>query len=241
MSGPAVDVIRGSGEPSVLLIDDDGEFTSMLAQYLSTEGFRCHQANSAVEGIEQALSGSYDAAILDIMMPQIDGIEVLRRIRRESMLPILMLTAKGDSIDRVVGLELGADDYLGKPAFPREVVARLRAVLRRLHSAPRLANHSPIEFDDLRVSIARQQASIGERDCPLTRTEFNILVELIQHAEEVVTKDELSERVLRRVREPYDRSVDVHVSNLRQKLTQAGSDVEIKTIRATGYMMSRRS
>ena len=210
----------------------------MMAEYLARDGFECHQANDPVQGIECALSGDFEAAILDIMMPGIDGIEVLRRIRQKSSLPILMLTAKGDGIDRVVGLELGADDYLAKPVLPREVVARLRAVLRRVRGQSVVTDlQKEFVFGSLRVSPVKREVHVHGKACTLTSTEFNILCELARRPEEVLTKDELSQSVLHRHRESYDRSIDIHVSNIRHKLQQLGEGIEIETVRAIGYRL----
>jgi two-component system OmpR family response regulator len=223
----------------ILLIDDDDAFTAMMAEYLASEGFDCERAGDPLDGLERARSGGFDAAVLDVMMPQLDGMELLRRLRRESAMPVLMLTAKGDSIDRVVGLELGADDYLPKPVYPRELVARLRAVLRRVQSDPSAAAAAKPELvvGPLRIAPAQRECWLGEQGLSLTGTEFDMLVQLAHRPGEVVTKDELSERVLRRPRETYDRSVDVHISNLRQKLGAAGGGIEIETSRAIGYRL----
>jgi two-component system OmpR family response regulator len=222
----------------ILLIDDDDAFTAMMAEYLATEGFDCERAGDAHDGLQRALSGRFDAAVLDVMMPQMDGMELLRRLRRESALPVVMLTAKGDSIDRVIGLELGADDYVPKPAYPRELVARLRAVLRRVQ-AERADAPAPSEITvgPLHIALLRREVWLSEQLLALTGTEFDLLAQLARRPGEVVTKDELSERALHRPREPYDRSVDVHVSNLRQKLGMAGGGVEIETVRAIGYRL----
>ncbi len=164
--------------------------------------------------------------------------ELLRRLRRQSKLPVVMLTAKGDSIDRVSGLELGADDYLPKPCYPRELVARLRAVLRRVSSdEPQDTERSERSVGPLFIAPARRESFIGARPLDLTASEFDLLDQLSRRPGEVVTKDELSERALRRPREPYDRSVDVHISNLRQKLSAAGGGLEIETVRAIGYRL----
>ncbi|CAN7578999.1 response regulator transcription factor [Phenylobacterium sp. LjRoot219] len=222
----------------ILLIDDDDTFTAMMAEYLESEGFACERAHDPLGGLERALSGRFDAVVLDVMMPQLDGMELLRRLRRQSALPVVMLTAKGDSIDRVVGLELGADDYLPKPVYPRELVARLRAVLRRVQSDPPAANDkSELAIGPLRIAPAKREAWLRERLLVLTGTEFDLLLQLARLPGDAITKDELSERALRRPREPYDRSVDVHISNLRQKLGAAGGGVEIETVRAIGYRL----
>jgi two-component system OmpR family response regulator len=208
----------------------------MMAEYLSTEGIACARASDPFDGLERALSGGFDAVVLDVMMPQLDGRELLRRLRRETALPVLMLTAKGDDIDRVVGLELGADDYLAKPVYPRELVARLRAVLRRVQSPPPTVK-SEITYGALRIAPARRESWLGDRPLQLTSSEFDLMMELVRQPGDVSSKDELSERALGRPREAYDRSVDVHVSNLRQKFSLAGGGVEIETVRAIGYRL----
>jgi two-component system OmpR family response regulator len=222
----------------ILLIDDDAAFTAMMAEYLAGEDFDCERTSDPEAGLELALSGRFNAAVLDVMMPGLDGMELLRRLRRQSKLPVLMLTARGDSIDRVGGLELGADDYLPKPCYPRELVARLRAVLRRGQAeAPPDSEKSDRRFGTLTISPARRESAIGDKPLDLTASEFDLLDQLSRRPGEVVTKDELSERALRRPREPYDRSVDVHISNLRQKLASAGDGLEIETVRAIGYRL----
>lgn len=220
----------------VLLIDDDRDFTALLAEYLVGDGFACEQASDPVEGLERALTERFDAIVLDVMMPQMDGMELLRRLRRETSVPVLMLTARGDSIDRIVGLELGADDYVPKPVHPRELAARLRAILRRQQVEPEGAVRD-LRVGPLRLAPASRESWVGDRPLSLTVSEFDLLLLLARRPGEVVTKDELFERALRRPREPYDRSVDVHVSNLRQKLSAAGGGVEIETARALGYRL----
>jgi len=222
----------------VLLIDDDVAFAGMMADYLSGEGFVCERTSDPEQGLALALSRGFDAAVLDVMMQRMDGLELLRRLRRQSTLPVLMLTARGDRISRVAGLELGADDYLPKPCYPPELVARLRAVLRRVASdEPREVERTERRVGALSLSIACRECRLGERVVELTASEFDLLDQLSRRPGEVVSKDELSERALRRAREPYDRSVDVHISNLRQKLTSAGGEVEIETVRAIGYRL----
>jgi DNA-binding response OmpR family regulator len=222
----------------ILLIDDDAAFTTMMAEYLASEGFSCERAHDPFDGLERALSGRFDAAVLDVMMPQLDGMELLRRLRRESALPVVMLTAKGDGVDRVLGLELGADDYLPKPVFARELVARLRAVMRRVQSEPlKAVGKSELSIGPLRVAQSRRECWLHGQHLPLTSTEFDLIALFAKQPGDVLSKDELSERALRRPREPYDRSVDVHVSNLRQKLGGAGGGVEIETVRAVGYRL----
>lgn len=221
----------------VLLIDDDEALTEMMCEYLDASGVECERANDPTVGLEMALTRRFDAIVLDVMMPRLDGIEVLRRLRRESAVPVLMLTARDDSAERVIGLELGADDYLPKPIYPRELVARLRAVLRRVQAEPRERREAELELGPLWLSPASRQATLARQDLLLTVIEFNLLVELARRSGDVLSKDELYERTLGRKREPYDRSVDVHVSNLRQKLGSAGGGVEIETARGVGYRL----
>jgi two-component system OmpR family response regulator len=173
------------------------------------------------------------------MLPQMNGMEVLQRLRRESQVPVIMLTAKGDNIDRVIGLESGADDYLAKPYYPRELVARLRAVLRRRP----IANEPPVRMlscGPLKIDTEQRQGLIDGKPFSLTASEFNILTTLLRAGERISTKDELSRKALGKTWEPYDRSVDVHVSNLRQKMHLLGNAVEIETVRGIGYRLKAR-
>lgn len=222
---------------NILLIDDDIELSQMLSEYLTNESFNINAVHSGFEGIEEALSGKYKAVILDIMLPDINGIDVLKQIRQASNLPVIMLTAKGDNIDRVLGLELGADDYIPKPCYPRELLARLRAVLRRLDepSAPMTENRK-YYYNGVVLDVPQRLCLWEDKEVELTSTEFNLLVLLVKNHNRVVTKEELSEKGLGRTRALYDRSVDVHISNIRQKLHQMTNDaVSIETIRAVGY------
>ncbi|MCG8595554.1 MAG: response regulator transcription factor [Kiloniellales bacterium] len=222
----------------VLLIDDDIELTEMLINYLAGEGFKASAVHTGDAAVEAALSKRHSVVVLDIMMPGIDGLEVLRRIRQRSCVPIIMLSAKGNDMDRVVGLEMGADDYVPKPCNPRELVARLRAVLRRTVGQARETMARSFAFGPLRLLPAQRRVEYDGAVLELTVSEFNILECLMREADRVVTKDELSLKVLGRPRDPYDRSVDVHVSNLRQKLHAAmrGASV-IETVRGVGYQM----
>jgi DNA-binding response OmpR family regulator len=225
----------------ILLIDDDAELGAMLAEYLGAEGFETSVVLNGETGVEEALTGSFDAVILDVMLPGLGGVEVLRRIRQSARTPVIMLTAKGDYVDRIVGLEMGADDYVPKPCYPRELVARLRAVLRRTSGNARSGAEDALVVGGLRISQAQRRAEWNGRAIELTATEFNLLEALVKDADRVLTKDELSEKALGRPREMYDRSVDVHMSNLRHKLGGAGLDVfSIETVRGVGYMMRRR-
>ena len=221
----------------VLLIDDDAELGSMLTEYLGGEGFTTTVVYDGEAGVEAALRREHDVVLLDVMLPNLNGVEVLSRIRQASDVPIIMLTAKGDHVDRVVGLEMGADDYVPKPCYPRELVARLRAVLRRSEGSGHQRSQVMV-LGGLRLQPAQRRATW--QDCPLylTATEFNVLEALMSGGDRVLSKDELSEKALGRARELYDRSVDVHVSNLRQKLSAlAGDAVEIETVRGVGYRL----
>lgn len=217
----------------VLLIDDDTELSRMLGEFLSEEGFSVTAATNGEEGAALALSGRFAAVILDVMLPRINGVDVLRRVRAESAVPIVMLTARGDYVDRIVGLELGADDYVAKPYHPRELVARLRAVLRRTDT-PR--TNSALSIGALRLDAARRGTYWQDRPIDLTATEFKLLQALMISGETVATKEALSLAVLGRARQPYDRSIDVHASNLRLKLDKAtDGGIAIETVRGVGY------
>ena len=222
--------------PHILLVDDDNELSGMLCEYLESEGLRVEPVMNGLDAVTRALSGEHDAIVLDIMLPQLNGIEVLRQIRQASEIPVLMLTAKGDQIDRVVGLELGADDYVPKPCYPRELLARLRAVLRR--QPLKTHNVSYMSRGELELSVAARRATWAGEVIDLTATEFNILVALVQMGDDVATKDHLSLQGLGRVRQSYDRSVDVHISNLRLKLDAASAGkIGVETVRSVGYRL----
>lgn len=223
---------------NILLIDDDVELSQMLSEYLTNESFKVKVVPQGQEGINEALTGEYKAIILDIMLPDLNGIDVLKNIRQSLNTPVIMLTAKGDNIDRVLGLELGADDYIPKPCYPRELLARLRAVLRRMDDKQPYAelDDKKYQFHDLTLDIPQRLCMWKNITIELTSTEFNLLALLVKNNDRVVTKEELSEEGLGRARELYDRSVDVHISNIRQKLHQLTRDaITIETIRAVGY------
>jgi two-component system OmpR family response regulator len=222
----------------VLIIDDDAELGAMLTEFLASEGFEVEAVQQGSAGATAALSGQYAAVLLDIMLPGMSGIEVLRQIRQQSQVPVLMLTAKGDDVDRVVGLEMGADDYISKPFNPRELLARLRAVLRRTVAKPSTPERQTMSFGDLALTPATRQVTWQGKALDLTMTEFNLLELLLRSPGDLVTKDTLTEKALGRRRTSYDRSVDVHIGNLRRKLTAASSGkMEIHTVRAMGYSL----
>ena len=224
----------------ILLVDDDTELCEMLVEYLEPQGFRLVVVHDGDLAAQRAGEAQFDAMVLDVMLPGINGFEVLRSVRMEHAIPILMLTARGDDVDRIVGLEMGADDYLPKPFNPRELVARLRALLRRAGPA---TQSIPIDTDvirvgDLSVRPGARQASRGSRPLALTSTEYTILETLMRRAGQVVAKSELSRAALGKPLQRYDRSLDVHVSNLRRKI-DSGPEGEspIITVRGVGYQL----
>ncbi|MEA9389042.1 response regulator transcription factor [Acerihabitans sp. TG2] len=221
----------------ILLVDDDRELGKMLSEYLTGEGFATSLVLTGNEGVTGALSGEYTAMVLDIMLPDMSGTEVLRQVRKSSRIPIIMLTAKGDNIDRVIGLEMGADDYMPKPCYPRELVARLRAVMRRFdEQRDEQGEQDTVCYGDLALNPATRSSQWQGISFDLTASEFNLLELLMRTPDRVVSKDDLSEKGLGRHREPYDRSVDVHISNIRQKIAVlAGSNLSIETVRSIGY------
>lgn len=224
----------------VLLVDDDVDLSAMLKEYLEHDGFAVDVVHDGESGVRQALEGGYEIAVLDVMMPGINGIDALRRIRVGSRMPVLMLTARGDDVDRVLGLELGADDYVPKPCTPRELVARLRAILRRTASADSVAGHSAVLAGRLQIWPGRRCAEWDGQPMELTSTEFNLLEALARQVGNVVSKATLSEQGLGRPLSRYDRSIDVHVSNLRQKLGSLPDGRSwIQTVRGIGYQLIR--
>ena len=221
----------------ILLIDDDVELCSMLTEYLGKNGFRVRTAHRGDTGLKAAQQRPWTLILLDVMLPGMDGFEVLKRIRTESSVSVLLLTARGEDVDRIVGLEIGADDYLPKPFNPRELLARMRAVLRRNASlsAPQSA---VLRVGDLELDPAARRATRAGRRLELTDVEFGLLEALMRSPGTVVNREELSQAVLGRAFDPFDRSLDMHVSRLRRKLSQAGADEDqVKTIRGVGYQL----
>src|SRR6267142_1187497 len=217
----------------VLLADDDVELSAMLKEYLEREGFAITAVHDGEAAARLAPSGAYQIVVLDVMMPKLDGVGALRRIRQTSSVPVIMLTARGDDVDRIVGLELGADDYVPKPCTPRELVARLRAILRR---APP-ADGGPLEVGALTLWPEKRTALWRGREVHLTSIEFNVLEVLMRNAGRVVGKHEISEQALGRPLARFDRSIDVHLSSIRQKLGEGGK--LIRTVRGLGYHLVR--
>ncbi len=222
----------------LLLADDDIELCQLLHEYLSQEGFDITLAHDGDSAAKLILNDSYDLMVLDVMLPNLNGFDVLKEVRKESQVPILMLTARGDEIDRIVGLELGADDYIGKPCNPRELTARIRSILRRTEAdySRKKKKLRSVHLDDLYINPGSREALVNNEAMKLTATEFDILYLLANQAGELVKRDDLSEKCLGRTLEAYDRSIDMHISNLRRKLgTDIKGEERIKTVRGVGY------
>lgn len=223
-------------ERSILIADDDEELCELLQTYLQQEGFRVSSVFTGTDALSAVVDGSFDLLVLDVMLPRLDGFEVLRELRRHSSLPVLMLTAKGDEIDRIVGLELGADDYLAKPCNPRELLARVRAILRRTDTAATPGDR--LRVGTLSLNGAAREVCCADQALELTSAEFALLRVLMQRAGQVVGRDVLSRLGLGRALLPYDRSVDVHISNLRKKLAAADAGRDwVSAVRGQGYQL----
>ena len=223
----------------ILVIDDDVELCGLVTEYLEPEGFQVEAVHDGEQGLERALTGAHLLVVLDVMLPKMNGFDVLRRMRATSRMPVLLLTARGEDVDRIVGLEIGADDYLPKPFNPRELVARIRAVLRRT----RAAEGSPgdvLRVGNVELNPATRSVLQDGNNVELTSVEFNLLQVLLQEAGQVVSRERLVDTVLGRKFSPFDRSIDMHVSKVRKKLgdTDGGSDY-IKTVRGVGYIFTR--
>ena len=219
----------------ILLIDDDAELCGLLVELLSREGFSTECQHEGKRGLDRALHGGFDLVILDVMLPGLDGFEILHRLRAESRVPVLMLTARGEDLDRIAGLEMGADDYLGKPFNSRELVARIRAILRRQERPASQAG--PLEVNGVRIDPGTREVTVNGKKVELTTFEFDILDLLMRSAGKVISRDDLMEHLYNRKATPYDRSADMHVSHLRKKLETERP--LIKTIRGAGYQFCR--
>ena len=222
----------------ILLIDNDSRLTEQLEQLLSEEGFETRSISNGDTGLKLALNQTFDAIILEIILPHKNGLEIVQTLRKYKQTPVLFLTSREDDIDRLLGLELGGDDYLTKPCDPSELLARLRAILRRVQTTP--SNTRPcIEQADIKVDCGQHQASLKGERLDLTNTEFNILETLIKSPGQAFSKEELTEYALGRKFTAYDRSIDVHISNLRQKLgNNPNNEPWIKTVRGFGYLFN---
>ncbi|QOX77443.1 response regulator transcription factor [Trichlorobacter lovleyi] len=229
-------------ENKILVIDDDRELCGLLEEYLVAEGFAVESVHTGPQGAEQGARGNYALIVLDVMLPGLNGFDVLRRIRAESSVPVVMLTARGEEVDRIVGLEMGADDYLPKPFNPRELVARIRAIQRRQSTAQKdgAAAEAVLVVGDLVLDPGRRTVLQGERSVVLTSIEFSVLELLLAQAGRVISRDDICSQALGRQLNSFDRSIDVHVSSLRRKLGPAGDGTErIKSVRGIGYIYLR--
>jgi two-component system response regulator CpxR len=224
---------------SVLLIDDDSELTRLLEEYLQEEQLQLDAAHDGRDGLEKALNHSYSVVVLDVMLPGMSGLDVLKQLRQKSSVPVLMLTARGSELDRILGLELGADDYLAKPFNPRELVARIRAILRRTTgaAAPPALNAQPLRLADVELHSESRSVVCSGRPVTLTGAEFDLLAAFLRQPGKIISREELTQSALARPMSPMDRSIDVHVSNLRRKLgPYDGQQERIKAIRGSGYV-----
>ncbi|GFO69919.1 DNA-binding response regulator [Geomonas limicola] len=225
-------------QKKILIIDDDTGLCELLSSYLATEGFGVDSVNDGAEGAQRALTGDYSMAVLDVMLPSLNGFEVLRRIRQGSEMPVLMLTARGEEVDRIVGLEMGADDYLPKPFNPRELVARLRAIQRRSLAQPAGETRLNIlEVGDVTLDLGMRTVVCSGKTVELTSIEFSVCEALLRQAGTVLSREDLTRQALGREFGSFDRSIDVHVSSLRRKLGPGvGGNDRIKSIRGIGYL-----
>ena len=219
----------------ILIVDDDVALCEMLAQRLGQDEFVTEFVHDGVRGLERARSGQHGLVVLDLMLPGMSGIELLRQLRQNSDVPVLILTAKGEDVERILGLEIGADDYLPKPFNPRELIARIRAILRR--SLRVTGEERPLFVGDLQLYASAREVFLEERPILLTSVEFTLLEALVREAGRTVSRERLTEIVLGRELRPFDRVIDVHVSNLRRKL----GNERIKTVRGSGYLFVVRS
>lgn len=228
-----------SAPMSVLLVDDDRELCRMLAEYLTPEGFKLSIVHDGDEALYALGRHHFDLIVLDVMLPRVGGLDVLRLLRQKLATPVLMLTARGEEVDRVVGLELGADDYLPKPFNPRELVARMRAILRRsLLPEAQPGRRDRLDAGPISLHFASRTASAHGQPFALTGVEFRVLEVLIQQIGVVVSREQLTRQVLGRRLTPYDRSIDTHISNIRRKLAAVTDEVSIVNVRRSGYVFT---
>jgi two-component system response regulator CpxR len=226
----------------ILVVDDDADLCELVSEYLQGEGLEVEAVHDGIAGVDRCLAGEPDLVILDVMLPGLGGFAVLSRIREQSKVPVIMLTARGDDVDRIVGLEMGADDYLSKPFNPRELVARIRAILRRTAGEPADDGTMFYSVGDVHLDLGAREVRCGGHPVELTGAEFMILEVLIREAGTVVGRDELSRQALGRRSSAFDRSLDVHLSNLRRKLGRSPEGGErIKTVRGVGYVYVKHS
>jgi len=220
------------------MIDDDTGLCELLSEYLTVQGFEIQSVHDGEQGLKLAQANDYALILLDVMLPTLDGFEVLKQLRQTKLTPVIMLTAKGEDFDRIFGLELGADDYIPKPFNHREVLARVKAITRRIEhiNSLNIATTSKLLVNGITVNLAAREASIDGSTLTLTGTEYEILTLLCKNAGEVVSKEQISEEVLGRRLASFDRSIDMHVSNIRKKIAEHIPGERIKTMRGTGYV-----
>ncbi|MBB1279751.1 MULTISPECIES: response regulator [Pseudoalteromonas] len=222
----------------LLMIDDDTGLCELLSEYLTVQGFEIQSVHDGEQGLKLAQANDYALILLDVMLPTLDGFEVLKQLRQTKLTPVIMLTAKGEDFDRIFGLELGADDYIPKPFNHRELLARVKAITRRIEhiNSLNIATTSKLLVNGITVNLAAREASIDGSTLTLTGTEYEILTLLCKNAGEVVSKEQISEEVLGRRLASFDRSIDMHVSNIRKKIAEHIPGERIKTMRGTGYV-----
>ncbi|MDD9969732.1 MAG: response regulator transcription factor [Myxococcales bacterium] len=226
-------------DQQILIIDDDEKLSGMLTEYLGARGLDCSAAANASDGLEMLASGTFDAVVLDVMLPDMDGFDVCREIRRNSGIPILMLTGRGDEMDRIIGLEIGADDYLPKPFNPRELLARLHAILRRAQPRAPVAPTDVMRFGALEIDRGRREVRLHGEVRALTSHQFELLRVLAERPGRVQSREQLMEAVRGEALELYDRSIDVHISRIRAAIEdEPGHPKRIKTVRAAGYVFT---
>jgi two-component system response regulator CpxR len=223
-------------EYKLLLVDDDFELSELLTEYLTNQGFNITVAHDGEAGLAKANANQFDLILLDVMLPKMDGFEVLKQLRISNKTPVLMLTARGDDFDRIFGLELGADDYLPKPFNHRELVARIKAITRRIEHIQSVQHQSDIEINNVKLNLSCRQVTCSGQEVPLTGTEFQMLHLLMNSPGEIVSKETISQEVLGRRLAPFDRSIDMHLSNIRKKLQKFSDDNKLKTVRGAGYI-----
>lgn len=225
----------------LLMIDDDTGLCELLSEYLTAQGYIVECVHDGEQGLKKALEHDYALILLDVMLPKLDGFEVLKQLRQKKLTPVIMLTAKGEDFDRIFGLELGADDYIPKPFNHRELLARVKAITRRIEHIASLSNTSSnkLTVNNIIINLAARQAYVDNNELSLTGTEYEVLALLVKNAGEVVSKEQISEEVLGRRLASFDRSIDMHVSNIRKKIAEYNNSERIKTMRGTGYVFIR--
>ena len=240
ISNPLSADSNATREPRVLLVDDDRELCQMLSEYLDAEHFAVKSVHDGGDALVELQVSEFEIVILDVMLPRLSGLDVLRKLGASYSTPILMLTARGDDVDRIVGLELGADDYLSKPFNPRELVARIRAILRRASNrSARGTVPDELTVGPITLNAGTHQVHVSSEPVALTGAEFRVLELLMRSAGQVISRDSMTEQALGRKLAAYDRSIDTHISNLRRKLDlEAGKNPEIKNVRGSGYTLT---